>query len=617
MKKTMRKVAITAVSFLFTLSVGALLAENKNVFIASAETVAVEENFTMQDGAYIRIMSDTPSGIRWSVNVSKAYYEYVQSAAAGSSFEFGTYVDETPIEVSEGNVVSTTAIKIPCTTSQTPEFDEETGVWTYSASILYSELAQEIHNKLVENNVTDETIIEEKVENALQAAYETVLYARGYAKIGSAYEYAVEADTGRSVRGVAMNYLIENTSDVTDSNKTDFEAYAGGDYTVEKTEAAYDIGITNAYSELDGMGTVTSEETLAAGDYQVYVGAKRMDDVTLDSDGVATATVADLGKSLYEAGKDYNVRFVNAETKKVHQVPFRYATKVIDEFSDFSVLKITVPSAADGGQVKVQIKGYYLLTKTLTSAGTTYEFTHSGVTSTRVESDEPNGFMGTFDGNGFALKNLYWPWGGVFGIVNGATIKNLSIEMTSKSDTFGDGKSPGYILAKVLNNATISNCHISGVISKTGIEIGGLACYMNQYTKIENSIIDIQITSSSYTSAAAFMTPGYYVTNWATYANANNTLNNVYVYTNKPLNYRGTVSRFYGENEAFVGGYTEETALNGVYVYANAAAYQTADASDKGKATSVEEWKAKGFNENLWVLSADSAPVWRDAPVKA
>ena len=99
MKKTMRKVVITAASALLTFSVGALIAENKKVFVASAETIAVEGNFTMQDGACIRIMSNTPSGIRWSVNVSEAYYDYVQSA--GSAFEFGTYIDKTPIEVSE------------------------------------------------------------------------------------------------------------------------------------------------------------------------------------------------------------------------------------------------------------------------------------------------------------------------------------------------------------------------------------------------------------------------------------------------------------------------------------------------------------------------------------
>ena len=80
---------------------------------------------------------------------------------------------------------------------------------------------------------------------------------------------------------------------------------------------------------------------------------------------------------------------------------------------------------------------------------------------------------------------------------------------------------------------------------------------------------------------------------------------------------RGTAARFYGENEAFVGGYTKEINLNSVYVYESAEAYKNAETSDKGKATSVEEWKEKGFNENLWVLSADSAPVRREAPVKA
>ena len=49
-----------------------------------------------------------------------------------------------------------------------------------------------------------------KVEAGLQAAYETVLYARAYVTVDETTTLAESADTGRSIKGVAA-YLTDDS----------------------------------------------------------------------------------------------------------------------------------------------------------------------------------------------------------------------------------------------------------------------------------------------------------------------------------------------------------------------------------------------------------------------
>ncbi len=82
-------------------------------------------------------------------------------------------------------------------------------------------------------------------------------------------------------------------------------------------------------------------------------------------------------------------------------------------------------------------------------------------------------FAGTFDGGGHTISGLNGS-NGLFGVVNGATIKNLKVEGTIS----GTSTSVGGIVEKTQNTVTIKNCAFSGSVSSTNSKaragVGGI-----------------------------------------------------------------------------------------------------------------------------------------------
>ena len=392
MKKQAKKNLIAALSLAFVASLGvAGLAKTDVYATGEVEEVAVEGNFQMVDGAAIRIKSNTPSGIRWSVTVSESYYNYVTSLG---EVEWGMVVDNKPITEKGG----ATQEVIPLKNQTLPKFTANDGkeeTWTYYASITYDEL-----------DVSDTA--------TLTKVYETVLYARAYNVVNDVTTMAIDADTGRSIKGVAMNCLVqENTTgndDVTTDNKSTFVEYAGGEYATIESETV----TKNAYDTKNATGTVISQDTLAAGTYSVYVGAKKFDDVTLGADGAISTTVSGLGSTLSTVGETNNVRFINADGE-VYQVPFVSATHLISTADE---LKNYINSY----DASVDTTGWYaVLTDNITISN---------------QWDTGKGgnvyFRGTFDGLGHMVTGPIYSWNafGLFGGVVGTagTIKNVGFD---------------------------------------------------------------------------------------------------------------------------------------------------------------------------------------------
>ena len=88
----------------------------------------------------------------------------------------------------------------------------------------------------------------------------------------------------------------------------------------------------------------------------------------------------------------------------------------------------------------------------------------------------PNGFQGTFDGNGHTLSD--WTYGGtganesvgLFSFINGGTVKNLKISSFNLSGTADAGA-----LAGESSSATITNVTTSGVINGVGSDFSGVS----------------------------------------------------------------------------------------------------------------------------------------------
>ena len=84
-----------------------------------------------------------------------------------------------------------------------------------------------------------------------------------------------------------------------------------------------------------------------------------------------------------------------------------------------------------------------------------------------------NGFSGTLDGRGFSINNLYVSessnrqCAGLFGVINGATIKNLGVNIGVRGVTAADRSISyaGGLAGSARDKSTITNCYVTGAVA--------------------------------------------------------------------------------------------------------------------------------------------------------
>lgn len=128
-------------------------------------------------------------------------------------------------------------------------------------------------------------------------------------------------------------------------------------------------------------------------------------------------------------------------------------------------------------------------------------------------------FAGTFDGNGHTISGLNGS-NGLFGFVNGATIKNLKVEGTISGPTTGIGG----IVGKTQGKVTITNCSFTGSVSATNSgssnAAGGIVGRVNAGTlKVENCANHATVTAEKASAAGII---GYGGSNKVTITNCYN-----------------------------------------------------------------------------------------------
>lgn len=128
-------------------------------------------------------------------------------------------------------------------------------------------------------------------------------------------------------------------------------------------------------------------------------------------------------------------------------------------------------------------------------------------------------FAGTFDGNGHTISGLNGS-NGLFGFVNGATIKNLKVEGTIS----GTSANVGGIVGKTQGKVTITNCSFTGSVSTSKLgssnAAGGIVGRVNAGTlKVENCANHATVTAEKASAAGII---GYGGSNKVTITNCYN-----------------------------------------------------------------------------------------------
>ncbi len=145
---------------------------------------------------------------------------------------------------------------------------------------------------------------------------------------------------------------------------------------------------------------------------------------------------------------------------------------------------------------------------TSTCSGGTWqasEFKFNNVTS---EQSVPIGnsstkFSGTFDGKNHTISNLKTSgqYSGLFGYVNGATIQNLTVNVTNNAGA----TSAGGLVGAVNGTTTIRNCTVNGTISGTH-QVGGFVGFAQGVYQDNTLVLPCNLTIEGCTNNATVTT---------------------------------------------------------------------------------------------------------------
>ena len=465
--------------------------------------------FYIENGASIRFVAGE-NGIKWTAHLTKDAYDKILK-------------DNGVTQISEIGISIIPTVAVGTELDHTDEytggvrreyryqgdlskiFDKDPNEFVYTWAVFYDELLEDMHKAGIFEG-TDELI---------SKAYDMSLEATPYVKVGGRLEgdklvdygepiYGVKDDTSRSLRGVALSHLIDGDYANDTAKETILKSYFNGEFEYVDNIKNKSEGF-NYYSAYDNVGLVVIPDQIPLdASSKVYLGAREITNVMVDIEtkmfDLENRTV-NLANIDGVAGETYKVTILNGA--KAYTVEYLYATLAIDEAKDFDYFTLHGPAdpanlVFTGNDFKWN--GYYVLTKNINF--TTEGYVHnilgtSGLSSMTFPEnatikDTDYGFTGTFDGCGYTIYNMkHKGAGGLFGIINAGTIKNVGFETPPVGkNQLGSTVTDYSILAyRSAYSAVIDNVYlnISGYTSSS--QEGLVFCSLTSELKVSNSII--------------------------------------------------------------------------------------------------------------------------------
>ena len=410
--KTFKKKMIALCSILAITATTASVALAVNS--ASAETLSTSENFYMTDIVEIRTVTDE-NAIRWSTNVTQAYWTSITETYDSATIEFHTVINRAENPVAEDAMDFSYIFE----NGETPTFTD--GVYTYYHAIYFDNLQSELEAKYSDA---------ETVNAYLQKAYSMELSATAYVRIVRDGEEDViiaaeNADNTRSMQGLALDKLSSGNYDSDDEEA--IKSYVGS----ENYTCTPSTEIDSFYSAETKTGTIILNnlgmETISA-DADVYVGAKKVNATIVEN------KITIEGLTLTEK-EDYTLNVYNGNGEAYAQT-VKCATKILTTLADFNMF---IQSSTDAeGDYNTVLDGYYVLGNDIDVSKANKSFTqvYKLATSEEFNVKKEQGLTGTFDGNGHTINGLVMRGAGLcWRVFEGATVKNCALTGLKLSDT--------------------------------------------------------------------------------------------------------------------------------------------------------------------------------------
>lgn len=476
--KTFKKKMIALCSMLAITATTASVALAVNS--ASAETLSTSENFYMTDIVEIRTVTDE-NAIRWSTNVTQAYWTSITETYDSATIEFHTVINRAENPLVEDAMDFSYIFE----NGETPTFTD--GVYTYYHAIYFDNLQSELEAKYSDA---------ETVNAYLQKAYSMELSATAYVRIVRDGEEDViiaaeNADNTRSMQGLALDKLSSGNYDSDDEEA--IKSYVGSEnYTCTPSteiDSFYSAETKTGTIILNNLGT----ETISA-DADVYVGSKKVNATIVEN------KITIEGLTLTEK-EDYTLNVYNGNGEAYAQT-FKCATKILTTLADFNMF---VQSSTDAdGDYNTVLDGYYVLgndidvSKETVSANKSFTQIYILAGGKGFNTQKAQGLTGTFDGNGHTINGLVLRGAGIFWrVCEGATVKNFALTELN--------------LASSSNTAALA-CQVRGTLeniyvqtSKTAQNYNSLLAsqiILNTTAKMNNIIVDgedfVSTTASSF-----------------------------------------------------------------------------------------------------------------------
>ena len=475
---------------------------------AKAEDDYDAKGLTMANGAAVALMNDF-SGIRWETTIAAEWYNGLPSGA-----KIGVIVLPTSMVGEDGELTYEDSEQVLDLVygekSEGESMNEDT---VFYSVVNYEDIIADYTGAL-------------SAEEALAKAYALELTARAYVSVNGEYQYAdlSAINTSRSARQVAI--AAELAGEI-DAKYRD----AGKNELAQKAEVYYGLSekYTPAVKSTGAFGTAVIDlenptETVTVsmaieGEFQeAIIGAERVE--ATYADGTLTITEA---KGI-PTGEQYITVFTDTG---VYTTPVIGATKVIKAASELAmfnakggngeytakVTKSSVDYVAKYWKPEQEQSGYYVLGQNIDATGYVHgsryaadaeeviagtkevgDFNNATWNSADGYENKPIGLTGTFNGMGYTIEaiTIGSQREGIFGIVNGGTVKNVAITNVKSSISYG------YVVANYLLDATIENVYIDtntynkdDKANNPGFTVYGsglLASYAFGDTKIANSV---------------------------------------------------------------------------------------------------------------------------------
>lgn len=525
-----------------TLMVGATTLGTMTMNVSSVSAEEDPITFEVVQGASVRAGEN--GGIRFQANISKDYLE-----ALGGTVILKSSIDKMDNEDANESLTKEWNI------SETYNQDYATN--TYYHTITFGDVSEDMLKTAAAVDMTATMWLEvdgEEVSGSRQSVTRSM----------------------RSVANVAYDKVDE-------SDQTELKKYLGNRKFTEET----------LYTDSTETELVTGATDFTNDYNYAYIGAQVVGSVengvvTLDSEKLANIT---------EYGKKTLTLF--DASNNVYNVPLVYATKILNDVTDFSVFNLSTEKV---------IEGYYYLMDNVTIPNAFSHEAYWGGESGTITFKTDIGFNGVFEGNGYTVSYKYNEWGLFGNILADATIQNVKFIATRNAEESDVAKTISGALARELYGAAINNVYmyiddtLEGKTANAGFI--GYRRYNNDAYKLENVIVEYASELDlSLRGGALFDTDA---------ARAVNNDENVYVITeNKYLTkpQASPITDKYGY-QGYAGNDTAPT--DATTKYKNIKRYDSYQAMTTAQTTDNNDFSS--FNETYWDKSS-GVPVWKQKGV--